>query len=76
MTEYDRGTRAHKITPSMRQQPELNDESFHGPADRPVLYKYVQLCKWAGRCLLVDEIGKTFIGIERRQCTSMRLMPI
>ena len=27
-TEYDRGTRAHKTTPSMLRQYELNDRSF------------------------------------------------
>jgi hypothetical protein len=40
MTEYDRGLHAHRIIPSMLQRSELNEASFHKPADcRPVLYK-------------------------------------
>src|SRR5882762_11692086 len=40
MTEYDSGISAHRITPSMLQPSELNEGSFHKPADcRPVLYK-------------------------------------
>ena len=40
MTEYDRGTRAHRITPSMLQQSERNNGSCHKSADfRPVSYK-------------------------------------
>ena len=36
MTGQERVTRAHRITPSMLQQSERNDRSFHRPAD---LYK-------------------------------------
>ena len=40
MTEHDRGTRAHRITPSMLQQSEQNNRLFQKPADcRLVLYK-------------------------------------
>jgi hypothetical protein len=40
MAEHDRGTRAHRITPSMLQQSERSNGSFHKLADcRPVLYK-------------------------------------
>ena len=40
MTGQERVTRAHRITPSMLQQSERNDRSFHRPADcRSVLYK-------------------------------------
>ena len=40
MTEHDRGTRAHRITPSTLQQSERNKASCHKPAEcRPVSYK-------------------------------------
>ena len=40
MTEHDRGTRAHRIVPSMLQQSERNNASCHERLDcRPVSYK-------------------------------------
>ena len=40
MTENDRGTRAHRMAPSMLQQSERNERSFQKSVDcRPVSYK-------------------------------------
>ena len=40
MVEHDRGTRAHRIVPSMLQQSERRNGSFQKPADcRAVLYR-------------------------------------